>query len=310
MAQALAVLASLLSAASSLKNLFASVPSLADIVTLIVQEVEKVFVVELASEDIRHAGDKLKAAREFLATDYVNAQDKNATKAELWTLLNGADAVSLNDLRACANDMESWASDPSKTDGAKSIVQQAISLYVGVYTVLCIMYREFAAVAPDEPTSAGFLQDMKDYASKAVTNVTPLLESTLSAHQNAVSDPFQGFFPGHFGDSFWVIKDSWFSDDDKIAGTLDKGGGLLPDKGAQAIMSVAQSLYRKMLSVSSSSDEHKTLVAQFQDGVMPMMPDEIVTAFQQTYLPRANAFSDWYANNKSALASLQKLSTS
>lgn len=307
MAAALAVLASLLSAASSLKNLFTSVPSLADIVALIVTEVETVFVVELASEDIRHAADKLKAARDFLATDYVNAQDKGATKAELWTLLNSADAVSLNDLRACANDMESWASDASKTDGAKSIVQQAVSTYVGVYTLLCIMYREFAAVAPDEPTSAGFQQDMKDYASKAVTTVTPLLEKTLSEHQNAVSDPFQGFFPHHFGDSFWVIKDSWFSDDENIAGTLDHGGGLLPDKAAQAIMVEAQSLYRKMLAVSSSADEHKTLVAQFE--AIPM-PDEVLTAFQQTYLPRANAFSDWYANNKSALASLQKLSTS
>jgi hypothetical protein len=104
-----------------------------------------------------------------------------------------------------------------------------------------------------------------------------------------------------------VIKDKWFSDEDIIART-HCNEVLFPDEAARAIMAEAQSIYRNILSVSSLSEEHQMFATLFVQKIP--MPDVLFTAFQQTYLPRANAFGDWYANNKLALASLQKLSTS
>jgi hypothetical protein len=314
MAAALAVLASLLSSASSLKSLFQSAPSFSDMIKLIVAEVKAVFFSELASAEIRAVAGAAQAAHDFLAIDYVNLQAGGASKAQLWALLNSADAVSLNDLRTVANTIEQWASDAAKQDGPKSIVRQSISLSVTVYTLLCMMYREFAAVAPDDETSASFEQDMRDYAAKAVAEVTPLLTATLSAHQDAVAiSEANGIGILHDFGGVFALVDNWYSDD-LMAAVFDPGEFHQADRAAaRSTMNDAELLYRTLLSFGTADPRYAAMVSNFLSTPAPSNWHNgpymfLLDKFQQTYLPRANVFANWYADLTSSLKSLQRLS--
>ena len=163
--------------------------------------------------------------QDFLAVDYVNAQQAGLSQAQLWRLLSAdTSGPPLQELSAQAGTMTTWTKD-----SPTSTAQQTLSLALTIYSLIVAIRRERAANAPDVPTRRAELATMRTYAALAVSRLWPLLESVRLARVAAISPspllkwtslgPPQGFIPGSlltspgYGISFYVfvVTDSWNS---------------------------------------------------------------------------------------------------
>lgn len=301
-AQSISMVAAGLSIASSIKNLLASAPSLADITAALSAEVGVVFFLELESATFRESVGTAQAAHDFLAINYGNLQINGADKGRLYEELDRNAAVHLQDLIKQTVTLKEWASadnEANKREGAKSLLSRSLSLQVCIYTLICTFQRELAETAPTPQLAASHRADMKDYGSMAWDRIVPSLNQTLYDHQNAVTlTEVDNELPS--GVRAIGIKDTWFSND-VIAATQWDGDD---HDQVDGYMQEARRLYGCILGSGSWDPIRNELLSQFE--AIPRHPDTI-EPFRPIFLPRANIFSDWFAQNKAALSSLKNL---
>ena len=160
-------------------------------------EIKQVFNQDLADTAVATAAGVAQTALDFLAVDYVNAQQAGRSQqagmlqAQLWSLLTAdTSGPPLQDLSAQAATMTTWSKD-----NPTSIAQRTISLALTIYGLIVAIRRERAANAPDARTRRRELATMRTYAALAVSRVWPLLESVRQARVAAVAAKWPNFPP-------------------------------------------------------------------------------------------------------------------
>ena len=186
---------------SELANLFAS----------LLTEIQQVFDQDLTDAAAATAAGVAQTAQDFLAINYVNAQQAGESEAQLWTLLStDSSGPSLQALSAQASTMTTWAHD-----NPTSMAQQTVSLALTIYSLIAALRRERARRAPDQHTRIAETANMRAYAALAATRIQPLLDSVSQARLAAISPITEGGFSNtdHGGiiyNAHWlVVTDSW-----------------------------------------------------------------------------------------------------
>jgi hypothetical protein len=145
-------------------------PSAGEIAALVEQEMEVLFFQQTADAVISSAADTLDAVRTFLAVDYANAQAAGQSNAELWALLNSSSSPGIANLEEAQDGLTNWlqtnSGTPPGTSG--SYMSRAASVGLGLALHICLLHRERAKVAPDDPTKATELDDMRGKARIAI----------------------------------------------------------------------------------------------------------------------------------------------
>jgi hypothetical protein len=307
--QGISNLGTLVGLGSSLKDIFgSSPPTAADIAAAVAQEVEKVFFGQSADSQIITASGDLAAAQQFLAVDYQNAVDNGESTTDRWNLLDASStAPGLSQLTAAASALEGWIGEAEQQD-QDMVAAKAAPVYIGIYLVICLLHRERAAVAPDAPTKAAELQDMRDKARIAISTMMPHVVSlctkrigALSYSEYVKSDIVIG---GRRTYEYNVaqITDSWFSGaSDAVAAwqSVDEDNDF--SKVAHRIWNA---YYRVLFSGNDADcNEFRSSLNNARLDGLSMLKGWRDDFVSQSY-PSVCAFGKWAENVRSLLAQL------
>ena len=170
----------LLGAGSALKNIFGGGGlTIEDIRTAVREEVERAYFRQSAENEIIDAAAALQTAQDFLAIDYLDAQNAGETKAELWNKLDTSGTTpQLAHLEEALNTLQSWLDQSDNRTKAK-----ALPVCLGLHLYICLYHQQRSLVAPDAATVAAELADMRKRASQG-SALRPVLDKMISDRQN------------------------------------------------------------------------------------------------------------------------------
>lgn len=163
------------------------------IAALVAQEVADIFFEQTAATQISDAAAALDTVRQFLGNNYLNAKNAGETTAELYALLNSSQNEPLYLLQQQTDLLASWLNTAGvkPAQGTGTNWAQAVSVGLGLAVHSCLVYRELAAVSPDDPTKNANLANMQDTARIAIqgdsggAGFQAGLENALSGSQQA-----------------------------------------------------------------------------------------------------------------------------
>ena len=170
----------LLGAGSSLKNILSGDGlTIADIRTSVREEVERAFFRESADNEILTAAAALQTAQDYLAIDYLDAQNAGESKAELWSKLDTSGTTpQLANLEQALNTFQSWLDQVDDHTKAK-----ALPVCVGLHLYICLYHQQRSLVAPDTATANAELADMHKRASQGAA-LRSVLDKMVTARQS------------------------------------------------------------------------------------------------------------------------------
>jgi hypothetical protein len=303
----LSTLGTLIGIGSSLKNIFGgSAPSAADIAAAVSQEVEQAFFRQSADSQIITASGDLAAAQQFLAVDYQNAVDKGESTTDRWNLLDASStAPGLSQLTAAASALDSWIGQAQQQD-QDMVAAKAAPVYIGIYLVICLFHRERAAVAPDAATKAAELQDMRDKARIAITNVMPHVLSLFNKRIGALS--YSEYVKRHYAarrDFYYniaQISDSWFSG---AADTIYAWQPQEEDNDFSKVMHRVWNAYHRVLFTGEDADcnEFRSALSNSRMDGLFLIEGSRDNFVSQSY-QNVCSFGKWAKNVRNLLAQL------
>lgn len=165
-------------------------PTLQDIITLVLKEINTIFLTDLADDSLKDMAANLQTVQDFIAINYANAVNSGEDKQALYTLLTEDNSspplATLHDIIA---KIDSWAEEFENSPNASqdSIACQAIALSLSGYIYYTMIFKERAKVywtADPDPnaTIAGIKAEwanVTQYAAIAVERIRPIVNALL-----------------------------------------------------------------------------------------------------------------------------------
>ena len=243
---------------------------LANMFATLLTEIEQVFSQGLTEVEVATALGVAQTAQDFLAIDYVNAQQAQESDPQLWSLLStDSSGPSLQALSAQASTMTTWAKD-----NATSLAQRTVSLALTIYSLIVALRRERAKHGPDRCTRAAEAASMRAYAALAASRIQPILNSVLQARLADISgvtagsanvvlpSPGRGVMNPETTYYWLAVTDSWDpssapqpapSKPPQVLMTL-QNAGVWPNSDMATQMATARGMYIQLASGGSDSD--------------------------------------------------------
>jgi len=307
---------------------------LTNMFSILLTEIEQVFSQGLTEVEVATASGVAQTAQDFLAIDYVNAQQAQETDAQLWSLLStDTSGPSLQALSAQASTMTTWAKD-----NATSLAQRTVSLALTIYSLIVALRRERAKHGPDQRTRAAEAASMRAYAALAASRIHPILDSVLQARLADISgvtagsanvvlpSPGRGVMNPETTYYWLAVTDSWNpsstpqpapSKPPQVLMTL-QNAGVWPNSDMATQMATARGMYIQLASGGSDSD-----MAQWSQQLTQLVTTSSYFQLQPPWnLPQATptapglpalltsvtATGGWLYNGRITLQSLDLLS--
>lgn len=304
---------SLLGQGSSIADIFGGGGvSFKDIITLLINEIQAVFILELASEDVRQAAAAVQSVTDWMSNVYTPLQSSGtANPALLNTLSGGVISDQIAMLEQWSNVMRTWAAE-SATD----ISQQTTSLALTMQGVLVAYYQEISKVTDDPSQKSAALQSVKLYASEGVTRITPLFQSVKTARFSGISDVAVNGNDGYSVGGY--VRDTWVGDPSgpvlNVFRELTSGSVLFYSDGASfdvvtQSMTLTRQAYISLLQSGTDSDK-SVLSGAVSDGSYSGssdMPSASGDALIAHSIPNFQATGRWLTMAPTALLHLQQI---
>ncbi len=224
-AKVVSIISGLLSAGSSLKNLFD--PSsggidLQQLTDMIVNEVKVVFQRDLTLDQIKAATASAQSASQFVNEDYAADVNAGYTDDQLYAALtSGLGANALSDAEDQINLMAQWTDD-----GQADLAQQTISLYLLLGAIILGFYQEMARRSTGDVHNAT-LATIKARAATYYATAQPLVAAVQTARLAAISGLDIAYNPYTNTPRQVTFTDSWLSGD-PVCGAFYSNGAYSP----------------------------------------------------------------------------------
>jgi len=315
-------ISTLISVGEEVEGIFGgATPPLSDIEAELATEVAAVFFGAQLQQQVIDAASQLQSAQQFFAVNYLNAQNFHQTPAQLSTLLNSSESPGLNNLSTVALTVDGWLSAAVDQPAPKDLISTAMSVCLGVYLHMCLLYRERAANASPSDVALTEAANKESYARQAVQTMQSRVMNRI-ANRIACLGYSEGIWNPPSGDPTYAyavplsqaaISDSWFdggSNSLLSSLPLQYPGGWNPSTVVQRVWHA----YRRLLWSGADADYNELLAALNDQGMGTIIGYRVTNvdhsmrdAFIANSLPGVRAFGKWAASARGVLMSLDAM---